>query len=206
MKKKILFVLACVWFIITFLLVQVAYSKYLTSFDASASVQIAVWNIVLNNQNIIQNDDFSSNVTLTFPGDQYRAANYIVPGAIGYFDLVIDTSEVSIPFIYTVTVVPSDDNEIDDIKAIGYSINGNNNVITNLDATHTQIQNSASAGDLVSSIRVYVKWEDEDVNQFLNNIADTNIALDEGIASIDVTVNFEQIMQSTPTPTATAIP
>ncbi len=87
MKKRVLFVIACFWFVISFLLIRVTYSKYLTAFDANANVQIAVWNIVLNTQNIINNDDFSSNVTLEFDGDEYRAADVIVPGAIGYFDL-----------------------------------------------------------------------------------------------------------------------
>ena len=205
MKRKILFVIASVWVLISFLLVITTYAKYLSSIDNNTNVSIAVWNIVLNNQNIIKNDDFSQNVSLEFPGDTYRDANVIVPGSIGYFDLVIDTSEVTIPFQYSVTVEPDETNEIDDVEVIGYSLNGNNNSITYLDSTHTDISNTAVAGNATSSIRVYIQWNDTVAN-ITNDIVDTELALSAAKAVVLVTVDFEQIMAPTPTPTSSVAP
>ncbi|MBR6034188.1 MAG: hypothetical protein IKP28_05610 [Clostridia bacterium] len=196
MRKRIIFIIACFWIIISFLLIRATYSKYLTSFNAGTNIDISVWNIVLNDQNIIRDSDFTENLTLEFPGDDYYIEDYIVPGAVGYFDLEIDTTSVSMPFKYTVTVEPDDDNEIDDIDVIGYSLNGNNNTIIYLDETHTEISNTALATGSTSSIRVYVQWVDEGT-QVLDDDDDTDLALNEAVAVVVVTVDFEQISAAT---------
>ena len=193
MKKRILFILACFWIIISFLLIRITYAKYISSISGSSNAHISFWNITLNNQDILSNADFSSNISLTFPGDTYRSANVIVPGATGYFDLTIDTSTVSIPYQYSVTVVPAPSNNIDDIAAIGYALDQDYNNITYLDSQHTDISNTVYPGALTSSIRVYVSWIDGGNTEVLNDIDDTYIALDAGNAVLTVTVDFEQI-------------
>ena len=193
MKKKVLFILACFWIIISFLLIRITYAKYLTAMSGSSDAHVSFWNITLNNQDILSNSNFSSNISLVFPGDTYRKANVIVPGGIGYFDLTIDTSTVSIPYKYSVTVTPAASNDIDDIDVIGYSLDGNNNNITYLTAQNTEIANTVYPNTLNSSIRVYVQWVDGGQAEVLNDIADTNIALDGGNAVITVTVDFEQV-------------
>lgn len=192
MKKRVFLILACFWIIISFLLIRTTYAKYLTAVDASTNVGIAAWNIVLNNQNIIQSTNFSTNLNLVFPGNEYYSEDYIVPGSIGYFDLTVDTSDVSIPFNYTVTAEPDILNDIDDIKVIGYSLNGNNENITYLNEENTNIINSVYPSSQSSSIRVYVQWVD-DSTETLDDDDDTEIALDEGKAVVLVHVLFEQI-------------
>ncbi len=192
MRKRIIFIIACFWIMISFLLIRATYSKYLTAFDAGTNIDIGVWNIILNNQNIIKNSDFSANLSLEFPGDEYYIEDFIVPGAIGYFDLIIDTTSVSMPFSYTVTVEPDDTNEIDDLETIGYSLNGNNNTIIYLDENNTEISNTVLIAGGTSSIRVYIKWNDENP-QVLDDDDDTGLALDEANAVVLVTVNLEQI-------------
>lgn len=199
MKKRILLLLACLWIIISFLLIFTTYAKYISSLSATTGVDVSAWTVVVNETNIIENNNFSSNLTLQFPETDYQLGDVIVPGAIGYFDLTIDTSQVSIPYKYTVSVAPDVSNEIADIKVIGFSTNGNNEQITYLDEQNNQIFNTVSPSSVSSAIRVYVKWFDDNT-ETLNDYADTNIALDGGSAIIQATLTFEQILEST-TPT-----
>ena len=96
--------------------------------------------------------------------------------------------------MYSVTVAPNDDNEIDDIEVVAYSLDSGTTIIE-LDEDHTDISNSVMLNTVSSSIRVYVKWNDEDPQE-LDDDDDTNIALSEGSAVVDVTVTFEQISES----------
>ena len=85
MKKKVLLILALLWFLISFLIIQVTYAKYLSSINSNTSVGISAWRIKLNTQDIINNSNFSQNLALTFPGDSYYIQNVVVPGAMRIF-------------------------------------------------------------------------------------------------------------------------
>ena len=82
MKKKVLLILALLWFIISFLVIRVTYAKYLSSIDSNASIGISAWKVKLNTQDVIENSDFSENLELIFPGDDYYTEDTIVPGAL----------------------------------------------------------------------------------------------------------------------------
>ena len=85
MKKKVLLVPALVWLVVTFFIIRVTYAKYLSTLNSSADIDISGWKIVLNTQDITQNSNFSQNVSLVFPGDNYYTENVIVPGAMRIF-------------------------------------------------------------------------------------------------------------------------
>ncbi len=82
MKKRVLLILALLWFIISFLVIRVTYAKYLSSIDSNASIGISAWKVKLNTQDVIENSDFSENLELIFPGDDYYTEDTIVPGAL----------------------------------------------------------------------------------------------------------------------------
>ena len=193
MKKQVILVLACLWIVISSLLVRVTYAKYLTEFGASTNIQISGWNIIINNQDIMASSDFSSNLSLTFPEETYHIQDVIVPNAIGYFDLNLDTSNVTLPFNYTVTAEASEDNEIDDVKIIGYSLNGNYSTITYLSAGQDSITGSLAHNVDSYSFRVYVQWNDDSATETLDNDDDTQLALDSATAEITATISFEQV-------------
>lgn len=85
MKKKLMLILALLWLSISFLVIRVTYAKYLSSINSNTSVGISAWKIKLNTQDIMQNEDFSNNLELTFPGDEYYIEDVIVPGAMRIF-------------------------------------------------------------------------------------------------------------------------
>ena len=82
MKKKMFLFLALLWFICSFLIIKATYAKYISSISSNTGVGISGWKLLLNDQDIIQNSDFSSSLELTFPGDTYYDEDVIVPGAM----------------------------------------------------------------------------------------------------------------------------
>ena len=158
---------------------------------SNTEVNVASWNIIINNQDIIENSDITSIVELTVPETSYNIEGYIVPGAIGYFDIAVDGSGVSVPFKYTVTSTLGTDNEISDLKIIGYSIGNNNNTITYLTQLNPNVELNVQP-NTNSTVRIYVQWDDDSSTQSLNDTSDTSLAEDEATGSIIVNVRFEQ--------------
>lgn len=158
---------------------------------SNAEINIASWNIKVNNQDIIENSDITSAIELIVPETDYNLEDYIVPGAIGYFDIVVDGSSISVPFKYTVTSILGNNNEISDLKIIGYSIDNNNDSITYLTDLNPNVEINVQP-NTNSTVRVFVQWNDDTNTENLNDTEDTFLAQDEAIGSIIVTVKFEQ--------------
>ena len=192
MKKRVFLIFACLWIIISLLIIRSTYAKYLTSINGDTNVNIAQWNLILNEQDIIKNSDFSSTLSLEVPKTDYHIADYMVPGATGYYDLIIDSSNVSLPFRFHITCSVDENSDIKDAKIIGYSRNGNSQ-ITYLDDSETEITDSVADTVDTCSVRVYVKWIDEDSSETMNDTDDTSVAINSGKAIITTKISFEQI-------------
>lgn len=192
MKKRIFFILAFIWFFVSFFIIKQTYAKYITAITGSTNVGISLWDISINNQNIINQSDFSRNLSLEFPGDTYYIEDVAVPGAVGYFDITIDSSNVSLAFNYTVTASVNENSDVTDLKVIGYSFD-EGITTTYLNNSSEAITSSVATNINYSSIRVYVQWDDTTTGvTAMNDIADTLAAVDNGNAIMDVNILFEQ--------------
>ena len=124
-KKKAFLMMACIWFIITFSVIQTTYAKYVTNLNANANISISYWNILVNNQNITENSDLSAVMSVVLPGSEYAKSDVLVPGSTGYFDLNIDSSQVTVPFTATISTAINEASSLKtDFVVTGYSING----------------------------------------------------------------------------------
>ena len=112
----------------------------------------------------------------------------------GYFDLVVDTSEINLGVRYTVTCSVPSTSDIPDAKIIGYSFPGQQNYITYLQSGESSVSSSSSASTNSNTIRIYVSWDDNSETESLNDVQDTQIALNEGSSEISVNVLFEQLV------------
>lgn len=189
-KKKAFLLLACVWFIISFSVVQTTYAKYVTNLNADAKISISYWNILVNTQDIIENSDLSGKMTAVIPRTDYSKENFIVPGATGYFDLNVDSSNVTVPFTVTVTTGINESSSLTtDFVVSGYSLD-NGLTITDL-ATDQNSFSCDIAADVESTvIRVYTTWLDDG----LDSAEDTALGISGGTAILDVNLEFEQIV------------
>ena len=198
MKQKALLFITVLWLITSILVIQTTYAKYLTYLSSEGNFNIASWKIVLNNQDVIENANFSTTLSLHIPETNYYVANALVPSAIGYFDLNIDATNVLLDVRYTLTCQLPATNDVTDLKMIGYSLSTNYSNITYLNSPSASITR-VIAGTNTEVIRVFVKWIDDNNVTFnnyaevLNDVSDTTIAVNHGRGVIQANIVFEQL-------------
>lgn len=188
-KKKIMFFVAlmCLFYCVS--LMQSTYAKYVTTADTNADFTIARWNILVNDQDIKESSNFTNLIVPTFEGTTNIKEDVIAPTSEGYFDIVIDGSDTDVSYTYTLTIDYAASNDVDDLIITKYTIGEVNYSYT--------IGNSISddvllnAQDKVTSIRFYVKWNDDPVTQTMDNGDDTSVTAN-GNAAFAVNLNVIQ--------------
>lgn len=103
-KKGFKLILLILILIVTYLIVQNTYSKYLTQTDNHSNLNISRWNILLNNKEISSNTEFSQNVKVTYEENEHIANNVIVPTSKGHFDLSLESTGTDLPFSYEIKI------------------------------------------------------------------------------------------------------
>jgi len=111
---------------------------------------------------------------------------------LGYFDLSIDSTEVSLSYNYSITITPAANSDIRDLKITGYSLDGGTTEIA-LNPTQTAVSNDVLSNVNSTSVRVYVTWNDDAATESMNDVNDTAVALSGGKAIVKVNINFNQI-------------
>jgi hypothetical protein len=190
--KKLFFVIGCLILSITLIVSIQTYAKYLTSATGNESISIAKWNVSVNNLSIKNNSDISSTIQPVFPGNENVAPGIIAPNAEGYFDLNMDFTNVDVSFNYNILISPSEQSNVKDFVATGYSIdNGEKINFTNSSSISKDVDYSTKPTS--QKIRVYIKWIDDSTST-MDDVADTKAAtLDNQKALLTVILSFKQI-------------
>lgn len=173
------------------------YSKYVTGTSGNASVRIARWNLTVNNQDIVNNNNFSSVIEPVFPGNSNISSGVIAPTAEGYFDIVIDGSNTDVSFSYTITTSDNADSAVSDLVLSGYSIDGGERQDVSSTNGQISITNSILYNDVDKnvSLRVYFMWNDDSDNGAeMDNDDDTDATKNtNNRALLNVNVTFVQL-------------
>lgn len=188
-KRKIAFFIALMSLFYCVTLIQKTYAKYVTTASASADLTIARWNILINNQDILQDSDFSDTIVPVFAGTQNIKSGVIAPTAQGYFDVYLDGTNTDVSFSYTVSIDLSVVNTVDDLEVYKYSVDGVEYTYSGADITGNILHNAQTK---TKSIRFFVKWNDEAATETMDNEEDTTAA-NEGVAAFNVDVNVIQM-------------
>ena len=179
-----------------FMVYQYSYAKYLKTVNGRVGVSLARWQILVNNEDISKKTTLSNNIEAVLPGNEYINSGILAPGATGYFDLIIDPSNVDVAFKYDISI--TNNNAYSDIKVSGYEINpGNNPNPINFQSGNT-ITNIVPIGSSTFTIRVYIEWYDESDND-MNNSTDTDLVLDNVSLTYTASITFTQIKESSST-------
>lgn len=189
LKPKIRLFVALISLLYCVSLIQSTYAKYVTSADANANITIARWNVLINNQDVKNNSDFSSKITPVFAGNNNIAANIIAPTSTGYFDIIVNGNNSDVSFTYTITLSNDTNTKVTDLKLVNYTLDG---------GTATNFVDNKITGDVLlndsnktHTIRVYVMWNDDSSTETMNNASDT-AATSDGKAIMDINVNLIQ--------------
>lgn len=198
MRKKYILILSIIIIItIVTLLVFQTYAKYITSVTGDTNTNIAKWNIKINNTNIINGTELNNAITPIFPGSSNIAPNVIAPTAEGYFDITLDATGTDVSLKYTITTSDNEDSAVSDLIVSGYSIDEGQRqsvVLTEENPTF-KIEDTIAydSQDKDISIRIYIKWNDDEQNgATMNNADDTQTTTDTSNKA-KINVNFKVI-------------
>lgn len=191
-KRFLLLVIAIIICILVYSIIQV-YAKYLSSASGNATMNVARWDIKVNNRSIKYNTDISSVIVPQFPGNNNIAANVIAPTAEGYFDLNFDFSTTDVSFRYDITLSVAQTSSVQDLVATGYAID--NGSIQSFNSTPHTISDTIlhNSGITSRSIRVFIKWDDAAATQTMSNADDTLSTKSNNPALYRVNISFTQI-------------
>ena len=187
-RVKIFIALLSLLYLIT--LVQDTYAKYTSSANANTNITISRWNILVNDQDIKNNSNFTNTIKPTFEENENIASGVIAPTSKGYFDIIIDGTKTDVSFQYNINLALSSLNTVSDLRLTNYKVNDDdtlhqieNNVISN--------QVLYNSDNKIIKYRIFVEWIDGD-SETMNNEADTEATIN-GIAAYDIAINITQI-------------
>ena len=192
-KKCILLIILIAILALVFFLIQI-FAKYLTSASGDTSMNVARWNILVNDVSIKNNTDISNTLAPVFPGSEHIASNIIAPTAEGYFDLNFDVSDADVSFEYEISTTVDENSVVKDLVTTGYSIDDGEKIT--FDEVNSPIKDTILLTDAIETqkIRVYVKWND-DKTATMDNAADTTATTSETPALLHVNISFTQIAE-----------
>lgn len=188
-------------FIIVFILIvgfssiylaQVSLARYRKQTSAEIDVNIAKWNIKINNEDIDNKVTLSNKIVPSFTGNEYVKDSVIAPGSVGYCDIIIDATGVDVDFNYELNSIVPEDSDLKDLKITDYIINPTD---TNTDVS-TYDEVSSITGTIQKNtdnyvIRLYIKWDEE--TGTMDNKQDTDVAINpDSKALIKAILKFQQ--------------
>lgn len=200
------FLLLLIGILICFLIFSIAqiYAKYLTSANGKSDINIARWNISVNNKSIKNNSDISSSIEPIFTGNAHIAPNIIAPTAEGYFDLVFDFSNADVSFNYEINVSADENSSVSDLVSTGFSVVDSDQIPENWSKTTFENFNQTISDNILlnsniskRTIRVYILWNDDETTSQMTNEQDTDSTKQDNPALLNVNISFTQIADNT---------
>ena len=178
------------------------YSRYIADANGDIKIGFAKWQIKVNNNDITDNSVSSINIIPVIKENINVAENTVAPSSSGYFDIVIDPTNVDVSFDYSISIELLNEN-MPDLIISEYAV---------LDETYKEgdkiTYNPLTDGIISDSfthsedetynpftIRVCFEWY-EGNDELMDDNADTQIGIDAANNNSDLqikaTIHFEQ--------------
>lgn len=200
MVKKIKLLLVFISLSVTLGLMSSTYSRYVASSVGDVKIDFAKWQIKVNTNDITDSTSSSINIVPTMMSNDNVKSNTIAPSSSGYFDIVVDGSNVDVSYNYSITLSLVNQN-IPDLLISKYAIlsstYNSNDEITMNNITNSTINgsNNYDSTDRTFTIRVFFEWY-EGTNESMDDDADTLVSVDANTNNtqleIQATMSFEQ--------------
>lgn len=177
------------------------YSRYVADTNGDIKIGFAKWQIVVNSNDITDNSVSTINITPTMKPNEHVEENTVAPSSSGYFDIVIDPSNVDVSFDYSISLDLVNEN-MPDLIISEYAFLSNTykegDKITYIpleDSTITNTYELAENDKEPFTIRVCFEWF-EGENENMDDAADTQVGVDAGTndtnLQIQASIHFEQ--------------
>lgn len=210
MKKRIKIILILLTISITLSFMSDTYSRYVEDTTSNIELSFAKWQILVNETDITNGTTSNIEITPIIEASNNVKANTIAPSSKGYFDILINPSNVEMSFDYTITIELLNQN-MPDILISKYAILDENykegNTITKLNIEDNEIKGTLKYKNEEENfifkpftIRVFFEWF-EGENEQMDNEADTQIGIDatnnNTKLQIKASIKFEQNINTT---------
>ena len=196
--KKIYILLIGIIILLASVIIGNTVAKYITSASSNADINIARWQVLVNNEDVTSAATLNNIITPVFPGNNNIAQGVIAPSAEGYFDIVIDATNTDVSLRYEVTTSANEESIVQDLVLSGYSIDeGERQEIIEDENGNFKIQGDIryNSQDKDITLRVYIKWNDDtETGATMTNADDTSTTQEEeSVAKVNVNLKFIQI-------------
>ena len=186
-KRKVAFFLALMSLIYCLTFMQDTYAKYISSATEQADLTIARWSILVNNQDVVNQSNFSDTISPVFAGTTNIRSDVIAPTSEGYFELIINGSNTDVSFSYNISL-DTTDCDVEDLIITSYTLNGTTYTYNGSNITGNILLSDANR---TATLRFNVKWNDDAATEQMNNAADTAASV-EGTANVHINLSFIQ--------------
>ena len=193
MKNKKDFIFIIVFIVISGIsliyLFQTSYAKYRRQVNVNMTATIAKWDILVNEELINNKSELTGYITPVIDTNTHVKEGVLAPGGTGYFDVVIDATDVDVDFDYEITGAVNEATPLTDLKITRYVQDQTTyNYSSSTPISGTILKNTPN-----TTIRVYFEWDDSATNT-MNNQDDTSYTINSSTheAKIKVTLHFSQ--------------
>lgn len=185
MKFKIRLLLFVLFLSLFLVAAKSTYARYATSTTGEANLNMAQWQISVNNQNITENYNTQLSFTPVIEENENVKSGTVAPGFTGYFDIQINPEKVDVSFSYNIMLQLPEDSVVSDLKITHYAIipsGQDDNSIQKIPYTGSSIENVLKYDNQTSNfkfspftVRVYFEWYDGQDN-LMDDAADTEVS------------------------------
>jgi len=187
-SKKVKILLAFTSLLLLVNSIQDSYAKYVSSASANGNFTIAEWTFKVNDQDILNESDFSSTIIPVIDANPNIKEGVIAPTSKGYFDVIVDHSRVGVSYKQDITLSYGEDS-ITDMVFTGYTLNGGE--VTDIGESNTvSVVHNLSDESTIDVYRFYVEWIDG-TGETMNNQEDTEASAN-GTTSVKIDLHFIQ--------------
>ena len=194
--KLLFFIVSLFFLILTLILIQFTYARYVTSLTDTSSIELGKWLIYVNNQDITTDSNLSTVIVPEFIDSEYIAEGKIVPTSEGFVEIEINYQAVTVPFKYDISFEHSDSSFLEDFKFTGYSID-DSEVIPLADSSST-ITDTISPTDTprTRTLKLNFTWFDG-TGEALDDNEDTTYSNTIDQLLLNFNMEFTQLQSST---------
>ena len=192
--KLLFFLIALIFLLLTVIIIQSTYARYVTSLTTGGSVELGRWLIKVNDQNIIQDPNLSNKIIPVFDSSDYIAEGKIAPTTTGHVEINVDYQEVTVPFSYDISFSYDESTVLEDFKLTSYSIDEGETI--SVDDSFTSITETILPTNATRTKKFTLNFawvEGEDEGETLDDIEDTERARTLDQLGLRFNMNFTQL-------------
>ena len=204
---KLLFIYVVI-FILLFNVNNV-YSRYISSSEDNVSLNVSSWSVLVNDVDITNESSSSIRISPFIINDSNTKNNTFAPGSNGYFDVLIDCSNVTTSFSYTITASMLNTDSVSNLGIVGVNIlttGSNPTTLSSMSVNKTQFITGTKLWDETVNfsfapftVRVYFKWnavDDATVNNEDSAFGKAALSGDDNSKiKLNVNLSFKQYIE-----------